>query len=209
MSKRSPERSIDSDGARPSSSWRSSEPLRIAGPIAISSPSKRCSCCVSDTFAEKPACSIRRMTGSTSPVSQLASPDGWLEATTRSPAKDARSPTLRTPLASTRVRPGRLAAKLSTCQLPPSGRAAIRTSRMVVSLAMMAGSDISTRPGKGGGGRRDRKVLRAAMRSRAEIGAAFEFASPSFAVTSTCCPLAISRNSGSGPVSTVASPVTI
>jgi hypothetical protein len=72
--------------------------------------------------AAKPALASRRTGSSALPVSHVASPEGWREATSRSPRKPAWLPSspasgnCNMPLASTVVRPGSCAVKPDTFQ---------------------------------------------------------------------------------------------
>ena len=151
------------------------------------------------------------MAGSTGPDSQAANPEGWLDATSRSPANETRSVSVSAPLASTWVRPGKVAAKLSTVHPVPAGRTSMRMSRTVVSLATTAGRLKLARPGTCGMGICAAMSITAWMRRWAEAAASrpvlARSPSPS-RLTSICWPSAVSRNSGASPVSSVASPVT-
>ena len=125
----------------------SSMPLRMAGPIATSRASKRCSAGDRLTWAEKPAAPSCRITGSTSPTSQLARPEGWVDAMVSvtfesSPGR----PKASRPRASTVVRPGRIGREGVDQPGISIGRRRARSGAAWLSPAMMAGRLSDTRP---------------------------------------------------------------
>ncbi len=210
-----PARLIDRLGICPCDDWRSTRPLSVAGPMASSRPSKRCNSGVRLTLAENPADRSWRISGATRPESQSDRPDGWLDATSMSPTKEMRSRRTRLPLASSCVRPGRVATTLSTAQPRPAGRTSSLMSRIVVSLAISAGSFSVARPGTCGIGIEAAMRMKLLRRRCAEADGSRPVLAwtplplPSLSrLTSICWPSAVSRNSGFMPVSSVASPVT-
>ncbi|MCY1222294.1 hypothetical protein D9M72_343830 [compost metagenome] len=190
---------------------RSSRPLRLASPAANSRFSNCCSVSVRFTLAEKPAVFSLRIAGSTEPASQFARPEGWLEASSRSPRKLRCPLRFSRPFASSCVRPGKSATTLSITQPAPSGWTSMRTSRTVVSPTTIAGSFRLARPGTCGMGISAAIASIASSRWRMEIAGSrpvLALRLGPMRLTSICWPSAISRNFWSLPVSSVASPVT-
>ncbi|MNI46250.1 hypothetical protein D3C73_1007030 [compost metagenome] len=129
-----------------------------------------------------------------------------------SPLKDGRPSSTSAPVASIRVRPGKVAIALSTVQPPSAGRTSSWISRIVVSFKITAGSLRLARPGTCGMGM-DAAISTNACSRRCADAAASRPVLPRIPccpslLTSICCPSAVSRNSGLLPVSSVASPVT-
>ena len=144
---------------------RSSEPVIRSPPTSISISVKACRSALSSALADSPARPSRRMAGSISPVSQSAKPEGWLEASSRSPVKPKLSSRSTRPVASSRVRPGSCAISRDSDQPVSVGLAARVASRIIVSPAMMTGSEISTVPGIVGRGISARTARIASTRS--------------------------------------------
>ncbi len=152
------------------------------------------------TLPEKPTLSSLRIDSSTVSLSHEASPDGWREATSISPAKPKSSPTESLPFASTFVRPGRSAENWRIFQPLPSGPALIVTERIVVPPAITAGKRSSTLPGIPGIGNCSSIRRTSATRSPSGTGVTACWSS----VVSTgpqkiCCPSALISKRGVSP----------
>ena len=199
-----PSSRISTEGLESAGSVASTWPLNFALPSTSSRSEKVWRVSVRSTLALKPAAGRRRIASSTSLDSHAAKPDGWATASSSEPEKPNVSLTLRRPLASSRVRPGSMAASDFMPQPPGAGSAASLTSRMVVSPASTAGSVTSTEPGMVGRGRPRNARSNAATRW-ASVKAPSPVL-PTASSNSTCAPVASIAKRGLAPRSTEALP---
>ena len=129
-----------------------------------------------------------------------------MEATSNLPENPNLSPSPSRPLASSLVRPGKVALSDLISHAPSAGEAKRVTSRIVVSPATTAGKSTLISPGIVGIGTLARKFSTAAMRLESvappSIPAPFPFSSSKL----TCAPLANRSNRGSLPHSALPEP---